>query len=81
MNDIQQKLFDIILKLHKPNIPVGLDLTLKDDLRLDSLSFTELVVACEDEFGIEIDMDHPDTQAATTVGDLYSGIQRLISAN
>jgi acyl carrier protein len=39
------------------------------------------VVACEDEFGIEIDMDHPDTQAARTVGDLYSGIQRLISAN
>ena len=35
----------------------------------------------EDEFGIEIDMDHPDTQAARTVGDLYSGIQRLISAN
>jgi len=81
MNDIQQKLFAIILKLHKPNIPVGLDLTLKDDLGLDSLSFTELVVACEDEFGIEIDMDHPDTQAASTVGDLCSGIQRLISAN
>ena len=81
MNDTQQKLFAIILKLHKPNIPVGLDLTLKDDLGLDSLSFTELVVACEDEFGIEIDMDHPDTQAASTVGDLCSGIQRLISAN
>jgi acyl carrier protein len=81
MNDIQQRLFAIILKLHKLNIPVGLDLTLKDDLKLDSLSFTELVVACEDEFGIEIDMDHPDTQAARTVGDLYSGIQRLISTN
>jgi acyl carrier protein len=81
MNDIQQRLFAIISKLHKPNIPVGLDLTLKDDLKLDSLSFTELVVACEDEFGIEIDMDHPDTQEASTVGDLYSGIQRLISAN
>ena len=81
MNDIQQRLFAIILKLHKLNIPVGLDLTLKDDLKLDSLSFTELVVACEDEFGIEIDMDHPDTQAARTVGDLYSGIQRLINAN
>ena len=81
MNDTQQRLFAIILKLHKPKIPVSLDLTLKDDLKLDSLSFTELVVACEDEFGIEIDMDHPDTQAASTVGDLYSGIQRLISAN
>ena len=81
MNDIQQRLFAIISKFYSPSIPVSLDLTLKDDLKLDSLSFTELVVACEDEFGIEIDMDHPDTQAARTVGDLYSGIQRLISAN
>ena len=81
MNDTQQKLFAIISKFYSPKTPVSLDLTLKDDLKLDSLSFTELVVACEDEFGIEIDMDHPDTQAARTVGDLYSGIQRLISAN
>ena len=81
MNDTQQKLFAIISKFYSPKTPVSLDLTLKDDLKLDSLSFTELVVACEDEFGIEIDMDHPDTQAARTVGDLYSGIQRLISSN
>lgn len=81
MNDNQQRLFAIISKFYNPKTPVSLDLTLKDDLKLDSLSFTELVVACEDEFGIEIDMDHPDTQAARTVGDLYSGIQRLISSN
>lgn len=81
MNDIQQRLFAIISKLHKPNIPVGLDLALKDDLKLDSLSFTELVVACEDEFSIEINMDHPDTQAARTVGDLHNIILALISSN
>ena len=81
MNDNQQRLFAIISKFYSPKTPVSLDLTLKDDLKLDSLSFTELVVACEDEFGIEIDMDHPDTQAAETVGDLYTGILRLISAN
>jgi len=81
MNDIQQRLFAIILKLHKPNIPVGLDLTLRDDLKLDSLSFTELVVACEDEFNIEIDMDHPDTQAAKSVRDLYNIIVNLVSSN
>ena len=81
MNDIQQRLLAIISKFYSPKTPVSLDLPLRDDLKLDSLSFTELVVACEDEFGIEIDMDHPDTQAARTVGDLYSGIQRLISAN
>ncbi len=81
MNDIQQRLFAIIAKLHKPNIPVELDLALKDDLKLDSLSFTELVVACEDEFSIEIDMDRSDTQAARTVGDLHNIILALVSSN
>jgi acyl carrier protein len=74
MNDIQQKLFAIISEHHNMNITISLDLKLKDDLKLDSLSFTELIVACEEEFDIEIDMDHPDTQKAETVGDLYSGI-------
>ena len=81
MNDIQQKLFAIISKFYNPKTPVGLDLTLRDDLKLDSLSFTELVVACEDEFGIEINMDHPDTQAARTVGDLYNIIVNLVCSN
>ena len=81
MNDTQQKLFAIISKFHSPKTPVSLDLTLKDDLKLDSLSFTELVVACEDEFGIEIDMDHPDTRNAKTVRDLYNGILVLTGSN
>jgi acyl carrier protein len=81
MNDTQQRLFAIISKFYSPNIPVSLDLTLKDDLKLDSLSFTELVVACEDEFGIEIDMDHPDTQTAKSVRDLYNIIVNLVSSN
>ena len=81
MNDIQQRLFAIISKFYNPKTPVSLDLTLKDDLKLDSLSFTELVVACEDEFGIEIDMDHPDTRNAKTVRDLYNGILVLTGSN
>ena len=81
MNDIQQRLLAIISKFYSPKTPVSLDLTLRDDLKLDSLSFTELVVACEDEFGIEINMDHPDTQAARTVGDLYNIIVNLVSSN
>ena len=81
MNDIQQKLFSVISEYHNMNIPISLDLKLKDDLKLDSLSFTELVVACEDEFGIEIDMDHPDTRNAKTVRDLYNGILVLTGSN
>ena len=81
MNDIQQRLFAIISKFYSPNVPVSLDLTLRDDLKLDSLSFTELVVACEDEFNIEIDMDHLDTRTAKSVRDLYNIIVNLVSSN
>ena len=54
---------------------------MKKDLRLDSLSLTELIIACEDEFKIEIDMDHPDTADAKTLRDLYNGIVSLINSN
>ena len=60
---------------------IHLDLDLKKDLRLDSLSLTELIIACEDEFKIEIDMDHPDTADAKTLRDLYNGIVSLINSN
>ena len=81
MNNIQQRLLAIISKFYSPKTPVSLDLKLRDDLKLDSLSFTELVVACEDEFGIEIDMDHLDTQTAKSVRDLYNIIVNLVSSN
>ena len=60
---------------------IHLDLDLKKDLRLDSLSLTVLIIACEDEFKIEIDMDHPDTADAKTLRDLYNGIVSLINSN
>jgi acyl carrier protein len=40
-----------------------------------------MIVACEDEFKIEIDMDHPDTRNAKTVRDLYNGILVLTGSN
>ena len=60
---------------------LNLDLNLKTDLGLDSLSLTELVVACEDEFSIEIDMDHSDTINAKTLRDLYDGVVLLVNSN
>lgn len=43
------------------------------DLGLDSLSVVEAVMACEDEFGIEVDAD----AAPETVGDFVDMVETL----
>lgn len=44
------------------------------DLGLDSLAIVEATMACEDEFGIEFDVD----EAPETVGDLADMIDSLL---
>lgn len=44
------------------------------DLGLDSLAIVEGVMACEDEFGVEIDAD----EAPETVGDIVDIIDPLL---
>ena len=44
------------------------------DLGLDSLAIVEATMACEDEFGIEFDVD----EAPETVGDLVDMIDELV---
>jgi acyl carrier protein len=81
MTNIEQRLLQIVNMYTESESDVHLDLNLYEDLRLDSLSLTEMIVACEDEFKIEIDMDHPDTRNAKTVRDLYNGILVLTDSN
>ena len=78
METIEHTLIKIAYEYAKFDF-IHLDLDLKKDLKLDSL--TELIIACEDEFKIEIDMDHPDTADAKTLRDLYNGIVSLINSN
>ena len=80
MDTIEQTLVNLTNK-YSDTAPIHLDLNLKTELGLDSLSLTELIVACEDEFHIEIDMDHPDTVNAKTLRALYNGIVLLIDSN
>ena len=79
MNNIQQQLFDLVNREFNRNktAEVHLDSTLRKDLGLDSLSMTELVIACEEEFRIEIDLDHPATAHAKTLRPLYDAIVSL----
>lgn len=53
------------------------DTSFKDDLGLDSLDLYELVLALEDEFGIEISQD--DQEEIVTVGDAVEYINSHLS--
>jgi acyl carrier protein len=78
---IEQKLLELVDKEfnRKKLKDFTLDSTFTKELGLDSLSLTELVVACDDEFGIEIDMDLEELAVATTLRPLYNTIVRLVS--
>lgn len=78
--NIEEKLLQLVnQEFNKKKIKdVSLDSSLRSDLGLDSLSMTELVVACEEEFNIEIDVDHPETARATHLRHLYNAIVEML---
>ncbi|HDQ40404.1 MAG TPA: acyl carrier protein [Desulfonatronum sp.] len=53
------------------------DATFVDDLGADSLDLTELIMAMEEEFGVEIDDE--DAQKMTKVKDALAYIQSKVS--
>lgn len=57
---------------------INLNSKFKEDLYLDSLSLTEFVIACEDEFNIEIDLDDARTSNAKELHELVSAIKELL---
>lgn len=58
---------------------IEMDTSFKDDLNADSLDLVELVMALEDEFGLEVedeDLDH-----IKTVGDVIESIKKMVDAD
>lgn len=79
--DIETKVIELSKQFagKKTNLEnITLHSKFKDDLYLDSLSLTEFVIACEDEFQIEIDFDNPKTSSATQLYELVDAIKELI---
>ena len=60
---------------------ITLDAAFRKDLGLDSLSLTELIIACEETFGIEIDVDNPATVEARTLRPLFDAVVQLVDQN
>jgi len=83
MKTVEEQLLSIVDKFfNKKKInPLHLDLSFRNDLGLDSLSSTELILCCEEHFNIEIDVDHPATSTAKTLRPLHDAIVQLIDQN
>ena len=62
----------------KKNYTITSQSKFKEDLAFDSLSLTEFIIACEDEFGIEIDLDDPRASSVKSIEDLTETIQSLL---
>lgn len=60
----------IVEKLNAEGVEITESTSFKDDLNADSLDLFELVMALEDEFGIEIPSE--DLEKLTTVGDVLN---------
>jgi len=79
MNNIEIQVIEITKPYVKKGYEVKLQSNLKEDLRLDSLSLTEIIVACEDHFNIEIDLDNINIKHFKTIFDLCQVISKQVN--
>ena len=65
-----ERLFEIIEEqLHTTGVELTEDLNLKDDLGADSIDLVELVMALEDEYGVEVSYEELEKKVKT-IGDI-----------
>jgi len=77
--DVLNKVRDIILDVIEiEREKITPEASLRDDLHADSLASVEIVMALEDEFGIEI--DEQLARSLATVGELIAAIQTMRNA-
>jgi len=81
MTEIENKIIQLIQVYQKDGTELSLNCKLRDDLQLDSLSMTELIVACEDEFNLEIDVDDQEILQVKTIKDLANYMKTIIDQN
>ena len=57
---------------------IGLNSSLRKDLRFDSLALVELSIACEDEFGIEIPAEDTEYDNIDTIREAITYFSRKL---
>jgi len=80
MQNIEERFMELVSTEfnRKKMSDITLDAAFRKDLGLDSLSLTELIIACEETFGIEIDVDNPATAEARTLRPLHDAVVQLV---
>ena len=72
-----ERVFEIIQEqLHLSDVAVTEDLSFQDDLGADSVDLMELVMALEDEYGVELSYEDNDKRMRT-VGDVVEYLREL----
>lgn len=77
-SELESKLMDLMAReLEIPREKIKLDATFGDDLEVDSLGVVEMLMALEDEFGIQI----PDEEAEEikTVGEAIDLVEAKLA--
>ena len=77
--DIENKILTIA-KQYTKNPEVSMMSEIKQDLKMDSLSLTEFLVALEDEFEIEIDIDDPSIDKVKSLRDIWLVVTRIVDS-
>lgn len=78
-DEIQAKLVDLLVdELGIERDKITMDATFEEDLEVDSLGVVELLMALEDNFGVQI----PDEEAEslTTVGEAVDLVEQKLNA-
>ncbi|MBZ9609064.1 acyl carrier protein [Clostridium estertheticum] len=76
---IQEKMFEIISDICYFNIEeMNLDLSVEDDLAINSVMIVEIVAMIENELGISIEESVNELIGCTTLGDMVNLIEGLL---
>lgn len=82
--NIEERLLKIVRQhFNKKKVTdINLNLQFKKDLGLDSLSLTELLIACDEEFGIDINLDeYPEIAEIKTLQSLHDALGKILNQN
>lgn len=79
LTDIQKRLVELAKEKIETDIPLSIDTELEN--LLNSITYIQFLIACEDEFEIEIDDDELDMSNFFTLGDIAKYIEKSLNQN
>ena len=77
MDEVQEKIFDIIAKERRLDRSTLTLETRLEDINVESVDLVEIIFAIEDEFDIDVPQEE-DAFQLETMGDIVTGVKRLI---